>query len=244
LSCGVLRPFTLIELLVVIAIIAVLVSILMPSLGAARDNSRKAVCINNLRQDSLAYVSYIDDSDCWLPLAFDEVNRSWTFQMRDYFGDAAFANLWCPSSGPRPAGLSGFGVTPATGLTVPAANFDAAMNWFLRYPINGWSHPPGLPWWTGNCWTAIRLRLSQLTNPTKMLVLAEGARAETDDGVLYQNGNGFHVRGYWNGGERVFPRHRGTSNLLILDGHVENYSAEYLNGLQSCQNDHRWYPDR
>ena len=53
--------FTLIELLVVVAIIALLVSILLPSLNNARAQSKAAVCMSNLRQQGLALRMYADD---------------------------------------------------------------------------------------------------------------------------------------------------------------------------------------
>ncbi len=52
------RGFTLIELLVVIAIIALLVSILLPSLAQAKEQAHKAVCANNLRGVAQAYATY------------------------------------------------------------------------------------------------------------------------------------------------------------------------------------------
>jgi prepilin-type N-terminal cleavage/methylation domain-containing protein/prepilin-type processing-associated H-X9-DG protein len=55
--------FTLIELLVVIAIIAVLTAILMPSLNRAREQGKRTACLNNLRQLTLGWILYADDSD-------------------------------------------------------------------------------------------------------------------------------------------------------------------------------------
>ncbi len=50
--------FTLIELLVVIAIIAVLIALLLPAVQAAREAARRAQCVNNLKQLSLALSNY------------------------------------------------------------------------------------------------------------------------------------------------------------------------------------------
>ena len=55
--------FTLIELLVVIAVIAVLMSILMPALNRAREQGRRAACLNNCKQLVLAWIMYADEND-------------------------------------------------------------------------------------------------------------------------------------------------------------------------------------
>ena len=49
---------TLVELLVVIAVIGVLVAMLLPAVQAARESSRRSVCLNNLRQVGLAVLNY------------------------------------------------------------------------------------------------------------------------------------------------------------------------------------------
>jgi prepilin-type N-terminal cleavage/methylation domain-containing protein len=59
----VLRGFTLVELLVVISIIALLVSILMPALGKAREQARATMCGSNLKQMGLIWMFYADDNE-------------------------------------------------------------------------------------------------------------------------------------------------------------------------------------
>lgn len=57
------KAFTLIELLVTIAIIAILASLLLPSLVTAKERGRRAVCKNNLRQFGLVSTMYAGDNN-------------------------------------------------------------------------------------------------------------------------------------------------------------------------------------
>ncbi len=68
------KGFTLIELLVVVAIIALLISILLPSLSRARELAKRAVCASNLRGVGQGEHIYANDNTEWFPIHFHVPN--------------------------------------------------------------------------------------------------------------------------------------------------------------------------
>lgn len=63
-----LRAFTLIELLVVIGIIAVLIAILLPVVGRARESSYRVACAKNMHQAGTSMLMYINDNKGAFPV--------------------------------------------------------------------------------------------------------------------------------------------------------------------------------
>jgi prepilin-type N-terminal cleavage/methylation domain-containing protein/prepilin-type processing-associated H-X9-DG protein len=72
--CG---GFTLIELLVVIAIIALLMAVLLPALNRAREQGKRAVCLNHIKQLQIAWGMYCDENNEKIPSG--DVWYSWSF---------------------------------------------------------------------------------------------------------------------------------------------------------------------
>jgi prepilin-type N-terminal cleavage/methylation domain-containing protein/prepilin-type processing-associated H-X9-DG protein len=129
--------FSLIELLVVIAIIAVLVSILLPTLAAAREAGRSAVCISNLRNAALACRAY----------SFDYKGRSPAIG-QPYSSEPNWALVVQAAAG-HDVGPGGQPYARNSVLVCPTVNAFYAGNMTRTYAINATGHSglaiPGMP---------------------------------------------------------------------------------------------------
>ena len=113
--------FTLIELLIVVAIIAILAALLLPALGKAREQSKRAACASNLRQIALGFNLYADEDGGRFPVSnyryglgnLDNIPGDLARSLARYGIPDDKYKVWkCPSMGAPPgySGASWFGL--------------------------------------------------------------------------------------------------------------------------------------
>jgi prepilin-type N-terminal cleavage/methylation domain-containing protein/prepilin-type processing-associated H-X9-DG protein len=115
--------FTLIELLVVVSIIALLISILLPSLSAARQQARGTVCMSNLKRLGVSTALYLtENSQRFFPVRLKSATPEGEPYVND-FGRSKPRWQWFLSTGTGPvinptAFEPPFGDGPANGTTI------------------------------------------------------------------------------------------------------------------------------
>jgi prepilin-type N-terminal cleavage/methylation domain-containing protein/prepilin-type processing-associated H-X9-DG protein len=134
------KGFTLIELLVVIAVIALLMAVVMPSLGQAKRYAQRIICSNHLRQQGLAAMLYGNENDTYVPCPQPYTSSGTGAVMGGgWFWDISFwfTNQLCD--------YAGFEKTDSSVFTCPSNRMrkpDDALWWQYSWSANGPSPQP------------------------------------------------------------------------------------------------------
>ena len=216
------RAFTIVELLVATGVTMVLAGILLPALGAAREQASRVRCASNLRQVTTAIIAYAHDNRGKLPGVATSPQREWDWIYWAESSDPAFHF----GDGPLLRYLSHSGPSvfrcPSDVVSAHARQFNGD-TYAYSYGINVYIADAPL-----SCCSSRGCRLTDVRGSSDKVLMTEPDEARICDGLWLPPAwveDSDHLTRRHDRRERVVPRRR--SNVAFLDGHVQFVTAAY-----------------
>jgi prepilin-type N-terminal cleavage/methylation domain-containing protein len=242
------RGFTLIELMVVVAIIAVLVAILLPSLGNAKEMTRRTVCASNLKSQGSALAVYAQQYSDRLP-QFAGADGYWVHDEPFDFGETLMNVSHQAANQMDSSSLRKWFYCPSNTAANVDTLWDYGVQHNMTYRAHGYSyfndrgagHLPVLPT-RNNPPLAYRKKLLDTPNPSENELVMDEVLSDNDGGL---NTN-FATVPSGNAAPGMTAHLKGTkaagANVLSFDVHVSfrKFPSSGLSRITMGNNSYAW----